>query len=117
MHVAFSLLTMFPGRVGGSETVVRGLLGQFADGLGPDRVTALANSHVMSAYAEFQRGPVRLERIRSYRAGDSNATRFAAMHVGRVLPVIRGGDFDLVHYPVTVPVPRVSAPRRVVTVH
>lgn len=115
MHVALSLLTVFPGRVGGSETLVRGLLGQFAQGNGPDRVTALANRHVMAAYGDYERGPVRLEHVRSYRPGDSNATRFAAMHAGRLFPVLGGHDFDLVHYPVTVPVPRVRASRRVVT--
>jgi glycosyltransferase involved in cell wall biosynthesis len=101
--------------VGGSETLVRGLLGQFADGTGPEHVTALANRHVMSAYGQYARGPVRLEHVRTYRPGASNATRFAAMHAGRVFPRLGGRDFDLVHYPVTVPVPRVSAPRRVVT--
>ena len=115
MHVALSLMTLFPGRVGGSETVVRGLLSQFADGNGPERVTALANRHVMAAYAQYARGPVRLEHVRSYRPGDSNATRFAAMHAGRLFPRLRERDFDLVHYPVTVPVPRVRAPKRVVT--
>ena len=80
MHVALSLLTLFPGRVGGSETLVRGLLGQFADGTGPERVTALANRHVMSAYGQYSRGPLRLEHVRSYRPGNSNATRFAVEH-------------------------------------
>lgn len=115
MHVAFSLMTLFPGRVGGSETLVRGLLGQYAEGNGPERVTALANRHVVSAYEQYQRGPVRTEHVRSYRPGNSNATRFAAMHAGRLFPTLDGRDFDLVHYPVTVPVPRVRAPRRVVS--
>jgi glycosyltransferase involved in cell wall biosynthesis len=115
MHVAFSLMTLFPGRVGGSETLVRGLLGQYAEGNGPERVTALANRHVVSAYEQYERGPVRIEHVRSYRPGNSDATRFAAMHAGRVFPTLRGRDFDLVHYPVTVPVPRVRAPRRVVS--
>lgn len=115
MHVALSLMTLFPGRVGGSETVVRGLLREFADGNGPERVTALANRHVMAAYGQYARGPVRLEHVRSYRTGRSNATRFAAMHAGRLFPRLRRRDFDLVHYPVTVPVPRVRAPIRAVS--
>ena len=36
VHVALSLLTLFPGRVGGSESNVRGVLGEFAAGHGPD---------------------------------------------------------------------------------
>ena len=35
MHLAFSLLTLSPGAVGGSETYARGLLGAFAEGHGP----------------------------------------------------------------------------------
>lgn len=115
MHVALSLLTVFPGRVGGSETNVRGVLGEFAAGNGPERVTALANEHVMAAYGEYARGPVELRHVRSYRTGEGNATRFAAMNLGRVYPVLDGSDFDLVHYPATVPVPSVRAPQRVVT--
>ena len=63
MHVGFSLLTLFPGRVGGSETNVRGLLEQFAAGNGPERVTVLANRHVAEAYRVFERGPVTLHEV------------------------------------------------------
>jgi glycosyltransferase involved in cell wall biosynthesis len=108
-------MTLFPGRVGGSETNVRGLLGEFAAGRGPERVTALANRHVMAAYGGYAGGPIRMRRVRSYRPGNRSATRFAAMHAGRHFPVLDRGEFDLVHYPATVPVPRVRGPRRVVT--
>jgi glycosyltransferase involved in cell wall biosynthesis len=115
VHVAFSLLTLFPGRVGGSESNVRGLLGEFAAGRGPERVTVLANRHVTAPYAGYARGPVTLRHVRAYRPGDRPATRFAAMNAGRLLPVLDGRDFDLVHYPATVPVPRVRDTPRVVT--
>ncbi|MEA2154422.1 MAG: hypothetical protein QOE11_562 [Solirubrobacteraceae bacterium] len=115
MHVALSLLTLFPGRVGGSESNVRGLLGEFADGRGPQRVTVFANRHVMAPYAGYARGPVTLRRVRAYRPGDRRVTRFAAMNAGRVLPVLDGREFDLVHYPVTVPVPRIRGTPRVVS--
>ena len=72
MHVGISLATLFPGRVGGSETYVRGLLGAFAAGAGPDRVTVLANRHVMDEYEPSADGRVALHHLRSYRAGDSN---------------------------------------------
>ena len=52
MHVAFSLLTLFPGRVGGSESNVKGLLREFSAGNGPERVTVLANPLVMDAYRD-----------------------------------------------------------------
>jgi glycosyltransferase involved in cell wall biosynthesis len=115
VHVALSLLTLFPGRVGGSEGNVRGLLGEFAAGRGPERVTVLANRHMMAPYAGYERGPVTLRHVRAYRPGDRPATRFAAMNAGRVWPVLDGRDFDLVHYPATVPVPRVRGTPRVVT--
>lgn len=115
MHAAISLLTLFPGRVGGSENNVRGVLGEFAAGRGPEKVTVLANRHVLGPYAGYARGPVTLRHVRAYRPGDRPATRFAAMNAGRVLPVLDGRGFDLVHYPATVPVPRVRDAPRVVT--
>ncbi len=115
MHVAVSLLTLFPGRVGGSESNVRGVLGEFAAGRGPERVTVLASRHVMGPYAAYARGPVSLRHVRSYRPGDRPATRFAAMNAGRALPVLSRRDYDVVHYPATVPVPRVRGVPRVVS--
>ena len=115
MHVAVSLLTLFPGRVGGSESNVRGLLGAFAAGHGPERVTVLANRHVMGPYGGVARGPVSLRHVRAYRPGDRPATRFAAMNAGRVFPVLSGRGFDVVHYPATVPVPRVRGVPRIVS--
>ena len=106
--------------MGGSESNVRGLLGQYADGNGPDEVTVLANRHVMEPYARFERGPVRLHHVSSYRPGDSQPTRLAAMAGARVAPGLAARDvpagLDVVHYPVTVPIPRTPAPS-VVTVH
>ena len=114
MHLGYSLLTLFPGRVGGSETNVRGLLGEFADGNGPERVTVFANRFVAAAYGEYERGPVSLHHVRSYRAGNSIPTRALAMSAARALPRLAARDVppvDVVHYPVTVPIPRSDARR------
>ena len=115
MNVGFSLLTLFPGRVGGSESNVRGLLEQFAAGNGPAAVTVLANRHVMRAYADLDRGPVSLCEVRSYRPGDSPPTRALAMAGARLLRGRAARDvppgLDLLHYPVTVPIPSTSLPR------
>ena len=73
MHLGYSLLTLFPGRVGGSETNVRGLLGEFANGNGPERVTVFANRFVAAVYGEYERGPVSLHHVRSYRAGKQHS--------------------------------------------
>lgn len=110
MHVGLSLLTLFPGRVGGSETNVRGLLGAFAAGHGPERLTLLGNRHLGTEYAGW---PVR--QVPSYRPGDSDITRFLAMNAGRIRPRLDGREFDVVHYPVTVPVPRIDGAPRVVS--
>jgi len=116
VHVGFSLLTLFPGRVGGSETYVRGLLGEFARGRGPERLTVLANRHVARAYAG---AGVPLRLVRSYRPGDRDATRFAAMTLARLAPrlVARDmpGDLDVLHLPVTVPVGVMPGVPRVVS--
>jgi glycosyltransferase involved in cell wall biosynthesis len=104
VHVGVSLLTLFPGRVGGSETYVRGLLGEYAQGHGPETYTVLANRHVMAAYGN---AGMPLEAMPSYRPGDSNVTRFLAMNLGRMRPVLDDERFDVLHYPVTVPIPRV----------
>lgn len=119
MHLGYSLLTLFPGRVGGSETNARGLLGEFADGNGPEHVTVFANRFVAAAYGEYARGPVSLHHVRSYRSGNSMPTRALAMAAARALPWLAARDVppvDVVHYPVTVPIPRSPRPT-VVTVH
>ena len=112
MHVGFALLTLFPGRVGGSEANVRGLLGEFAKGNGPERVTVLANGHVAAAYEPS--GPVGLHVVRSYRAGDGTLSRALAMASAMAAPRLAARDvppgLDVMHYPVTVPIPRTAAP-------
>jgi glycosyltransferase involved in cell wall biosynthesis len=115
VNVGFSLLTLFPGRVGGSESNVRGVLEQFAEGNGPEAVTVLANRHVMGAYAELERGPVSLHEVSSYRPGDSMPTRAFAMAAARAFPRRAARDvpegLDVLHFPVTVPIPSLPVPR------
>jgi glycosyltransferase involved in cell wall biosynthesis len=120
VHLGFGLLTLFPGRVGGTETYVRDLLVQFVRGNGPEQVTVLANRHVEQAYATRMGGPVRLHRVRSYRAGDTNLTRALAMAGAWLAPRRAArdvpGGLDVLHLPVTVPIPSLDLPT-VVTIH
>jgi len=106
--------------MGGSESYVRALLEQFGRGNGPERVTVLANPQVAAAYAGDLRGPVSLHRVRGYRPGRRAPARAAAMIAGLALPgrVAREvpSGLDLLHFPVTVPIPQTSLPR-VVTLH
>jgi glycosyltransferase involved in cell wall biosynthesis len=116
-----SLLTLFPGRVGGSEANVQGLLGEFAAGNGPERVTVLANRPVMEAYGGRFAAPVALHRVTSYRQGEGSLTRLAAMTAaafapGRIAREVPTG-IDLLHHPVTVPIPRLSGVPTVTTVY
>lgn len=121
MHVGFSLLTLFPGQVGGSEANVRGLLGEFARHNGGARMTVLANPMVAEAYRNEARGPVALHQVRSYRPGRSSVTRLFAMigagaaprRVARDVPT----DLDVLHHPVTVPIPRLPGVPTVTTVY
>ncbi|MGI8659436.1 MAG: glycosyltransferase family 4 protein [Thermoleophilaceae bacterium] len=121
MHVGFALLTLFPGRMGGSESTVRGLLAEFARGHGPDRLTMLANRHVSAGYGDFARGPVELHEVRGYRPGDGTATRTLAMAGAALAPRLAArdipSDLDIVHHPLTVPLPRPRGVPLVTTVH
>jgi glycosyltransferase involved in cell wall biosynthesis len=121
VRLGFALLTLFPGRVGGSEANVRGLLGEFAAGNGPDAVTVLANHEVMDAYAGYARGPVQLHHVRGYRPGRGSATRLLAMTAAALAPGRAARDaprnIDVLHRPVTVPIPRLPGIPTVTTVY
>jgi glycosyltransferase involved in cell wall biosynthesis len=120
VHVGFGLLTLFPGRVGGSETYVRGLLDQFREGNGPERVTVLANRPVAGAYGPLADGRIGLHRVRTYPAGNRDVTRALGMAVGLLAPRIVRRDvppgLDVLHLPVTVPIPQLELPTAV-TIH
>jgi glycosyltransferase involved in cell wall biosynthesis len=105
--VAFSLLTLTPGRVGGSETYARGLLGAFAQGHGPERVTVVAGPAILGG------GAIEVRQV---------APTIAAGGVARLGGLLRGmarrdgSGADLLHHPLTVPAPRPRGPS-VVTLH
>jgi glycosyltransferase involved in cell wall biosynthesis len=119
MNVGFSLLTLQPGHVGGSETVVAELLRQFAAARGPERLTVLANPAVADAYAWAETDPVAFD-VRSYRPGRAGAGRLLGLTSALLLPrLVSGGvpeRVDVVHYPLTVPIPRTRRPT-VLTLH
>ncbi len=121
MHVGFALLTLFPGRVGGSEGNVRGLLSEFSRGRGPERVTVLANRHVVSAYSGLSGGTVAIHEVRSYRPGDRDVTRLLAMTAAAALPRVVARDvpasIEVLHHAVTVPIPKLRGTPTVTTVY
>jgi glycosyltransferase involved in cell wall biosynthesis len=75
---------------------------------------------VAEVYRAEASGPVELREVASYRAGDTLLTRAMAMAAARLAPARAARDvpagLEVVHYPVTVPIPAVSVPT-VVTMH
>jgi glycosyltransferase involved in cell wall biosynthesis len=118
MHVALSLLTLFPGKPGGTETIVRGLVRELARHDGPERFILLTTPRVERALA-----PAGLPTLRpaSYRDGESAPARLTAMTAAALAPrfVATGmpADVDVVHYPVTIPIPRARGAATVVSLH
>jgi glycosyltransferase involved in cell wall biosynthesis len=114
VHIGFALLTLAPGRMGGSETYVRGLLREFGAGNGPERVTVLANGEVLDAYRPLARGGVALHRMPRYRPGRTPLSRAAAMVSGHLASRLIARAVPegpaLLHFPVTVTIPRTRLP-------
>jgi glycosyltransferase involved in cell wall biosynthesis len=112
MDVGLSLLTLFPGRAGGAETYVRGLLGAFAAGEGPELATLLTSRYSGPSVSEFVGERIRVVPVDSYRPGNSRLTRLIAMQTARLNNGRIAGDvptgLDLIHFPVTVPIPKVK---------
>ena len=108
------------GRIGGAESVVKGLLGRYVRGEGPARVTLMANAAVASAYADHVGGAVRLLRIRGMEVSDGRSGRVVALARGFLRPGAFTAqlppDVHLVHYPVAVPLPR-TRHATIVTLH
>ncbi len=113
-RVAVALWTLVPGRVGGSETYVRGLLGALACRPDAQQITVLAGQAAQPAV------PAQLA-TRAVRApmpagGPARAVALAAgLVAGRALA--RGTPaHEILHVPLTVPAPRTGAPV-VLTLH
>ncbi len=119
MNVGFSLLTLFPGQAGGAESYVRGLLAAYAAGAGPEMTTALVSRHSAPVVERLARPHLKVQHVPSYRPGDSELTRLLAMSAARITPARTARDLpanlDLIHYPVTVPIPRLQGVARVVS--
>jgi glycosyltransferase involved in cell wall biosynthesis len=109
LHVAFSLLTLEPGAVGGSETYARGLLGAYGGGAGPEEVTVLAGPRAAASLRVLERGPVRVRDIAAAKLGTGTAGRALSLVRGMVRPpreaVAVADAADVLHLPLTVPVP------------
>jgi glycosyltransferase involved in cell wall biosynthesis len=118
VHVALSLLTLFPGRSGGTETYARALVREFARDRRQTEVSVLASDRVADALGD---PGLPMHRVRSYRTGDGAATRALAMAFAAAAPRVVARDvpagIDVVHYPVTVPIPHVAGAATVVSLN
>jgi glycosyltransferase involved in cell wall biosynthesis len=113
--VGIGLLTLVPGRVGGSETYVRELLRGLA-GAGHHEYRVFLPSPAPGVAAGL---PTRV--VASYPARRASSGRALAMLAATVAPgAVRGAfreePLDAVHYPLTTVLPRLPLPT-VVTVH
>jgi glycosyltransferase involved in cell wall biosynthesis len=106
--VGISLLTLVPGELGGSETYVRELL----RGLG--RVGTHDYRVLLPPVAPDAAQGLPSSVARDYRRARTPAQRLAAMSLAAVRPP--RFQADVVHYPLTLRIPRVEAPT-VVTLH
>ncbi|HEY2200963.1 MAG TPA: hypothetical protein VGH56_03670, partial [Solirubrobacteraceae bacterium] len=116
LRIGYSLATLAPGYVGGSESYARGLLGPLA--ASPELgVRVIANSRVTASKAwtdknaEFVELPGRIEQGLLARAMAMSRMLLDARRIAG--QVARG--LDVMHYPMTVPLPRVHGLPTVLT--
>jgi glycosyltransferase involved in cell wall biosynthesis len=111
--VGIALLTLIPGYVGGSEWYARELLRALARG------GTLDYRVLLNPAARDAGGGLPSVVAEGYGAGGGRATRLRSLAEATIRPQpLRAllGDVDVVHYPLTVPVPRTNA-RTVITLH
>ena len=121
MHLGFSLLTFYPRRAGGLGSYVNALLGEFGRGPGePEQVTVFSNPASVAELAHFRSNRIGLRAVPSFRARGETWSRQLAMVRGMLRSPARDadvvGDIDLMHYPVSVPLPKGTGPA-VYTLH
>ena len=110
MRVGISLLTLVPGEVGGSETYVRGLAGGLAE-TGTLEYLALLPPVAAGAGHGLPESVVT-----EYRAARTMRERMAAMALATVRPGPlrrRYEGLDVVHYALTIQLPRLGLPKAV----
>jgi len=113
MTVGLALLTLVPGRLGGSEMYVRGLLGGLA------RVGELNYRVLLPPVASDAADGLDAEVAVEYRRAGNVPSRLAAMALAAARPGplrARLSSTNVVHYPLTMALPTVEQPS-VVTLH
>jgi glycosyltransferase involved in cell wall biosynthesis len=120
LQLGMPLLSHDPGQFTGTGTYVRGILAEFGR-LGADiEVEVLCNEHALEFLGDLGRANVAPRQAQGFRVGGSRASRMAAIAGALVLPGRLAGqlsaDVQVIHYPLTIAVPRTRLPT-VVTLH
>lgn len=116
MRVGLSLLTLVPGLVGGSETYARELCRALA------RIGELEYSVFVPSIAPGAGGSLPTTVVPEYRARTTMPGRIAAMSLASAMPSrirrrFQAAGVDVLHFPLSVMIPRVDRPSAVTTVH
>lgn len=122
MRVAFSALTLIPGLFGGTETYARETFRALAAAPEDLEMTVIANDRSASVYAPIAEGTAAQVRVADgYRTSETIPGRFAAMGRAWLRPSAFaaqvGSKYDVIHYPFTVPLPKLQGAARVVSLH
>lgn len=114
MRVGFSTLTMVPSAMTGTATYVRGLIREFsARGYGVELIV-LTNALLAESIRSLASGSVRIHLLEEFRIRNGRRARSVALwrawmaprRLSRAVPQA----LDLLHYPLTLPMPRTRAP-------
>jgi glycosyltransferase involved in cell wall biosynthesis len=121
VHLGFSLLTFYPRRAGGLGSYVNALLDEFGRGPEePERMTVFTNAVSVVDLAHLRTERLDIRVVPSFRARGDTWSRQLAMARGMARSASRDagvvGDIDLMHYPVSVPLPKAASPA-VYTLH
>ncbi len=112
--VGLSLLPTVHGEWTGTATYVRELLRHLGVVSESARFDVLCNEHTIGPAREWSRGAVRLHQAEGFRAGKTAAARLTALAKAALRPSPLSRQFDpemqVVHYPLTLRLPRVSQP-------
>jgi glycosyltransferase involved in cell wall biosynthesis len=116
MRVGLSLLTLVPGLVGGSETYARELCRSLA------RVGELEYAVFVPTVAPDAGDGLQATLVTEYRARTTTAGRIAAMSLATAAPAsirrqFARADLGVLHFPLSVMIPRVDTTPAVTTVH
>lgn len=115
MRVGITMLTLVPGRVGGSEWYARSLCSSLA------AVGGASYEVLVSRLAPDAGGALPSRVVTRYPAATQGPARAAAMAAGVLDPRVRReldpGRFDVVHFPLSVMIPRLAGIPVVTTIH